>query len=80
MTQYAKDNGEFLTPRDFTQTFGRQDQITLDLINSCRDIYKDRQGEYVYDASGFDVNGHVIYTRRNIVTNKHTGVITTRAN
>lgn len=62
--EYVKDNGEYNKPRDFRGTFGRNDQTTLDLINTCKYVFKDKRGEYVYDASHFNEEGKVIFVRR----------------
>ena len=61
---YTKDTGQYNKPRDYRQTFGRNDQTTLDLINSCKYVFKDNQGEYVYDADHFNTEGEVVFVRR----------------
>ena len=71
--RYVKDTGEYNKPRDFQQTFGRNDQVTLDLINSCKYVFKDKQGEYVYDASSFDDDGKVVFVRQYTAKCKNCG-------
>lgn len=51
---YLKDTGNYREPKNFSGTFG----------NSCKYIYKDGQGEYVYDAVSFDFSGYVTFNKR----------------
>lgn len=67
-TQYSADNGKYLRPLNFAGTLGKVDNTALQLINSCKHVYKDAQGEYVYDATSFDAAGNVYFTRRNLLT------------
>lgn len=61
---YTKDNGKYLRPLDFSGTFGLPlNDTCLALINSCKYSYKDKGGEYVYDATSFDEKGSVYFTK-----------------
>lgn len=62
---YTKDNGKYLQPVNFADTFGLPlTAISLQLINSCRNIYKDKAGEYIYYATSFDAAGNVSFTKQ----------------
>ncbi len=62
--QYSKDNGQYNGAHNYSGTFGKVDSIALQLINSCKYCYKDKGGEYVYDATSFDAAGNVYFTKR----------------
>ena len=49
---------------DYSNTFGRVDNTALALINSCKDIHKDKNGHYVYDAVSYDNKGVVTFSKR----------------
>lgn len=68
MTTYAIDNGKYLKPLNFSGTFGKVDETCLSLINSCKYTYKDKGGQYVYDATSFDNAGNVYFTKRYLKT------------
>lgn len=61
--QYTKDNGRYAKPLNYSGTLGKVDDTCLMLINSCRDVYKDKQGEYTYLATSFDESGNVYFTK-----------------
>lgn len=73
---YVKDTGKYNQPRNFQNTFGRNDQTTLDLINTRQIVFKDQQGEYVYDADHFNEKGDVVFVRRYLC--KNCGVLADR--
>lgn len=62
--QYVKDTGKYREPLNYSGTFGKVDNIALQLINACKYVYKDEKGEYVYDATSFDAAGNVTFTKR----------------
>jgi len=64
IAEYAKDTGKYLTPLNYSGTFGKVDNTALSLINSCKYVYKDKGGEYVYDATSFNDLGEVTFTKR----------------
>jgi len=61
--KYMKDTGHYNEPRNYSNTFGKVDKTALDLINSCKYVYKDERGEYVYTAISFDSAGNVTFTK-----------------
>ena len=52
------------TRGNFSGVFGKVDEVALQLINSCKDVFKDEKGEYVKDATSFDSDGNVFFTKR----------------
>jgi hypothetical protein len=63
MAKYAKDTGKYLRPLNFSGTFGRVDKVALDLINSCKYLYRDKRGEYTYTAVAHDQEGNVTFRK-----------------
>lgn len=65
MFSYVKDNGKYLKPVNMAGAFGSKvDDLTLQLINSCKYVYQDGEGDYVYDATSFDEQQNVYFTKR----------------
>lgn len=61
--EYVKDSGKYNAPLNYSGTFGKVDHVALALINSCKNVYKDAIGEYVYTASSFDASGNVSFVK-----------------
>jgi hypothetical protein len=62
--RYAKDTQKDNLIANYSGTFGKVDLIAVQLINSCKYVYRDNGGEYVYDAALHSEPGHVIFTKR----------------
>lgn len=67
---YAKDTRKNNLIADYRGTFGRVDSVAVSLINSCKYIYKDGTGEYVYDAELAGPYGFIEFKRRNLTNPK----------
>jgi hypothetical protein len=63
-TTYAKDKGQYNGARDFSRVFGTITSTSILLLNCCQYLFKDKDGEYVYDATSFDSSGNVSFTKR----------------
>ena len=61
---YKKDNGKYLNNIDFSN-MGTVTNTTIQLINTCKDVYKDNKGKYVYTAVSF-VNNLVSFEKEYI--------------
>ena len=61
--QYTKDNGRYTKPLNYSDTFGNVTDKSLQLINSCLYVYRDKHGEYTYIATSFDEQGNVYFTK-----------------
>lgn len=61
MGKYAKDNGSYAI--NYSGIFYNFDSIALQLINCCKEVYKDKGGEYVKEAVRFE-NKIAIFEKR----------------
>jgi hypothetical protein len=61
MAQYVKDDGIYV--KNYFNTFGRVDDTALQLINCCRYVHRDKQGEYTKMAKSYDSAGNVTFEK-----------------
>lgn len=62
--EYLSEDGIY--KRSFKDTFSNFNQSTLDLINSCQNMYSDAEGIFVKDATHIDKTGLVTFEKRYI--------------
>jgi hypothetical protein len=67
MKKYKKDSGKYLNPINYSNVFHTPfNNTVLCLINTCKYIYKDKGGEYQYEATSFDAAGNVYFEKKYI--------------
>lgn len=64
VSPYRKDNIKGNLVRDFTGVFGTVTDVSVSLVNSCKYVFLDSGGEYVYDAFLHSKPGHIEYKKR----------------
>lgn len=65
MSRYKTDNNKYIV--NYSNVFYNVGEIHLQIINSCKYIYKDTFGKYVKYATSFDCLGNVYFEKRYIV-------------
>ena len=62
--EYSQDNKLRMQPVNYAECFGLPLTNThLQLINSCKYMYKDDNGVYTYNAVSFDELGNVTFVK-----------------